>query len=114
MVIDVGEKVHVIERRRFDGDIRRHVCGVVDRSDDTAVRITGYEFIYDSGLSGYIRGQRARTRTVPLGAAGYVVNVIPPDTVIESVRYESDESGRLRVTDGDSFNLDINEFGRLR
>lgn len=113
MLLDIGDKVHVIERRMFDGDVRRHFFGTVERVDTPAMRITGYVYIYDSNSSAYVRGKELRTRLIPLAASGFVINVAPSETNVEDVRYE-EQGGRLTVTDGGSFSLDINEFGRLR
>lgn len=112
-LLDVGDKVHVIERRQFDSDVRRHFFGGVERVDSQAMRITGYVFVYDPGSSSYVRAAKPRTRVIPLGSAGFVINVAPSETDPEAVRY-LEQHGRLTVTDGGSFVLDINEFGRLR
>ena len=50
---------------------------------------------------------------IPLGSAGFVINVAPNETDPVDVRYV-EQHGRLTVTDGGSFSLDINEFGRMR
>ena len=113
MLLDIGDKVHVIERRQFDSDVRRHFFGVVERVDVSAMRISGYVFVYDPGTSSYVRGNTLRTRVITLGSSGFVINVAPTETVLEDVRYV-EKHGRLTVTDGGSFNLDINEFGRMR
>ena len=113
MLLDIGEKVHVIERRMFESNVRRHFFGVVDRVDATAIRVTGYVFVYDSGMSGYVRGAELRTRIIPLATTGFVVNIAPAETDVEKVRYV-EKNGRLIVTDDGPFSLDINEFGRFR
>lgn len=113
MVVEVGEYVHVVERRQFDSDLRRHFVGRVDQVEGSAMRATGYTFVYDSGVTRYVRAAKRRTRVIALNSSGLVINIAPPDTQIEDVRYE-DRNGRLVVTDGASFNLDINEFGRNR
>jgi hypothetical protein len=113
MLLDVGDKVHVIERRQFDTDVRRHFFGIVERVDASAMRLTGYVFVYDPGSSSYVRGTTPRTRVIALGSAGFVINVAPQETQLEDVRY-IEKQGRLTVTDGGSFALDINEFGRMR
>ena len=113
MLLDIGDKVHVIERRLFDADVRRHFFGVVERVDMSAMRITGYVFVYNSGTSSYVRGPQPRTRVIPLAASGFVINVAPSETNVEDVRYV-DQNGRLTVTDGGAFGLDINEFGGSR
>jgi hypothetical protein len=113
MVVDPGEKIHVIERRRFESDPRRHFFGVVDRSDGAVVRVTGYIFVYDSGSSTYVRSDKPRTRLISLTSSGLIINVVPGDVEVDAVRY-SDDEGRLELTDGAGFSLDINEFGRFR
>ena len=113
MVLDVGEKIHVMERRRFESDLRRHFLGVVEAVGALSIRATGYAFVYDPGSSTYIRMTEQRTRLIPLGAAGVIINVLPPESALEEARYE-EEHGRLVVTDGSAFKLDINEFGRHR
>lgn len=113
MPLTAGDKVHVIERRRFDTDLRRHFVGVVEASTDVAFRAAGYVFVYDPSSSTYVRLERRRTRIMPLASDGIIINVVPPDTDIEATRYD-DTSGRLVVTDGGTFRLDVNEFGRNR
>jgi len=113
MLVDIGEKVHIVERRSFQSDVRRHFFGRVDRVDSAAIRVTGYVFVFDSSSSKFVRIDAPRTRLIPLATAGYVINVAAAETDVEDVRYvESD--GRLKATDGGAFNLDINEFGVLR
>jgi hypothetical protein len=114
VLIDIGDKVHVIERRLFDGDVRRHFFGEVERVDGTAMRVTGYAFLYDVGSTRYVRSANRRTRIIPLAASGFILNVAPGDTQVDKVRYEESPDGRLTVTDGGGFRLDINEFSRLR
>jgi len=113
-MIDIGEKVHIIERRLFDGDVRRHFFGEVERVENAAMRVTGYAFLYDAGSTKYVRSANRRTRIIPLASSGFILNVAPAGTQVEKVRYEENSEGRLTVTDGGSFSLDINEFSRLR
>ena len=49
MILQPGEKVHVVERRSFDTDIRRHFVGAVEDVDISAFRATGYAFFDDVG-----------------------------------------------------------------
>ena len=113
MLIETGERVHIIERRRFDTDVRRHFFGVVDRVDGLAIRTTGYSFVYDSSATTFVRHDAPRTRVIPL-TADLIVTIAPPGTNPEDVRYDFSEAGKLTVTDGGAFSLDINEFGRFR
>ena len=113
MLLDIGDKVHVIERRMFDSDVRRRFFGVVERVDASTMRRTGYVHVYDSSSSTYVRCLEPRTRVIPLVASGLVINVAPHETNVEDVQYV-ERDGRLIVTDGGSFSFDINEFGRRR
>ena len=113
MLVDIGDKVHVTERRMFESDVRRHFFGTVERVDASAMRTTGYVYVYDSSSSTYVRGKETRTRVLPLASSGFTINIAPSDTNVDDVRYV-EQNGRLTMTDGGSFALDINEFGRLR
>ncbi len=113
MFLEAGAKVHVIERRLFEGDVRRHFVGEIEGADVMAARVRGFVFVHDSTSSTWIRGSEWRTRIIPIGSSGFVINVLPDDTNIDDMRYE-EVGGRLTVTDGESLRLDINEFGRLR
>ena len=113
MLIEIGERVHIIERRRFETDVRRHFFGVVDGVDGLAIRTTGYSFVYDSSATTFVRHDAPRTRVIAL-TSDLIVNIAPPETNPEDVRYDFSEAGKLTVTDGGAFSLDINEFGRFR
>ena len=113
MFLEPGDKVHVIERRLFESDVRRHFVGEVQGIDVMAMRVRGFVFVYDSTASTWVRGSESRTRIIPIGSSGFVINVVSRDTHIDDVRYEEID-GRLTVTDSRAFRLDINEFGRLR
>lgn len=113
MPLAAGDKVHVIERRHFDTDLRRHFVGVVEVVTEVAFRASGYVFVYDPGTSSYARLETRRTRIIPTSSAGIIINVVSPETDIEATRYD-DSSGRLVVTDGGALRLDVNEFGRNR
>lgn len=113
MLLDIGEKVHVIERRLFETDVRRHFFGVIERVEATAIRVTGYFFVYDSSSTTFVRGHEQRTRVMPLATSDLIINVAPSETNLEDVRYV-DDGGKLVVTDGGAFRLDINEFGLFR
>ncbi len=92
MVIDVGEIVHVIDRRGFEADLRRHFVGVVEQVDKLALRVVGYAFIYDTSDSTFIRRDEKRTRVIPL-TSGLIINVAPPDRPRERAL----RSGRKRT-----------------
>lgn len=113
MVINKGEKTHIIRRRNFVDDPRRHFLGEVKEANGQVVRLEGYVFVFNTSKNEYFKKIQKRTTIIDLGDSGYVVNIIPIDINIEQLAYENDEKN-LVVTDGKSFSLDINEFGISR
>ena len=110
--IEVGDKVHVITRRLFEGDLRWHFAGEVTAVAGVLQEISGYSFVFNKGANEYRRRPELRTRIFSLGQADFIVNKIPGDVALESLAYRIVD-GRLVITDGKAFALDINEFGHL-
>lgn len=113
MIVEIGEKIHIMARRRFEQDIRRHFVGTVLTSDGSVVRTEGYTFVFDANKDNYDKRPEERTRIFDLSDSGYVVNIIPKETVLEKVIYKLSDR-RLVVTDEKTFSLDVNEFGPMR
>jgi len=109
-VLTVGEKVHVITRRLFAEDLRRHFVGKIVAVTNHLIRVEGYAFVFHAGLNEYRKRPDMRTRIFSLTDAENIVNVIPEGVEIESLQYEF-VNQRLVVTDQAGFSLDINEFG---
>lgn len=42
MLLKQNEKLHIVERRLFNDDLRRHFIGEVVECSDSAVRVTGF------------------------------------------------------------------------
>ena len=107
-----GDKLHIITRRLFHEDVRRHFAGEVVSASDELFEIQGYTFVFHSGTNEYRKRPEIRTRIFSLADAGHIVNKIPREVDIASLEYRVVES-RLVVTDSSGFVLDINEFGLL-
>lgn len=108
-LVQPGERIHVIERRLFSGDVRRHFVGEVEARTQQALRVKGYLFVYDSGASGFVRKPELRTRLIPLDNR-VIINVLPEAISVEEIGYTHDAEGNLTLTDGSGFELDISEF----
>jgi len=108
-----GEKYHIVTRRWFPEDIRRHFVGEVIGGTDGLVEIQGYSFIFHPGTNEFRRRPELRTRVLSLGDAGHIVTKLPREVVVESLEYQVVNTG-LVVTDGEGFSLDIHEFGPQR
>ena len=63
-----GEKVRIVFRRLFSGDVRRHFVGVVQTAFGDSVRVEGYAFVYNEGRNEYERKPELHTRIVSLSS----------------------------------------------
>lgn len=111
MVLSDGDKIVVITRRRFENDLRRHFIGEVLVASQTAIRVRGYQFVYDNLLSEFVKGEGLLTRIYPLIDAGLVFNVLPTEVVLEEVRYAITDNKQHVITDGKTFEISVSEFG---
>jgi hypothetical protein len=110
-VLCPGEKIHVINRRNFDKDARRHFVGVVESYEGGIARASGYVFVVDDlNKHMFVKRPELRIKLIPISVGAVIVNVIPESTDIEQVHYELKDGG-LHVTDGQSWGMDIKEFG---
>lgn len=111
MVIELGEKLHVIYRSLYDKSNRRHFVGEVRATDRSLCRLEGWFFVYDERKTEFVRIGEKRTIIVDAASSGLVVNVIERNAVLDAVRYRYVAGSGLVATDGRSFSLNINEFG---
>jgi len=112
MILDVGEKVHIVERRYFADDIRRHLVGEIVRSSDNAIRVKGYVWVFDE-MKGFVRKPEVRERVI-YPSDRSTINIIPKEVDLGELKYAISPREGLIVTDGKKFNLSINEFGPMR
>ena len=47
MLLNKGEKLHVIVRRNFENDLRRRFVGEVQKSTDLTALLEGYAFAFN-------------------------------------------------------------------
>jgi len=110
MILDVGEKVHIIEKRKFAEDVRRHFIGEVTRCTDSSLRVKGYAWIFDRMQSMYTRHPEKRERIISL-EGDLIINLLPQDVIVTDIRYVKDPEKGLVVMEGKRPILAINEFG---
>ncbi|MBI1374060.1 MAG: hypothetical protein GC159_15170 [Phycisphaera sp.] len=107
-VLSAGEVVHVVCRRRFADDVRRHMVGEVMFVDNGVARIDAFLFVYDRSTGHFIRRPRM-DRVVALTDSANVVTILPPRIDVESLDY-AEGGPKLTLTDGGDFEMDISEF----
>jgi len=110
MLIEKGEKLHLIARRRFDTDLRRHFIGEVLEAGETAVRARGFVFVLDRNTNQYIKRPGERVRIISLVDAGNIINLLPAEADLAQAEYSQSYERRLIIGDGKTFSLDVNEF----
>lgn len=114
MILKPGEKIHVIARRLFEGEVRRHFVGVVKDANERTARLEGYVFVFDGGRNEFVRKEDRRVKLVSIGESGFIMNVLPDDVCIDDLQYVQNQDGKTVVSDGKGFTLDVNEFGANR
>lgn len=111
MIIEVGEKLHIIYRALCDKSNRRHFVGEVLAVDGMLCRMRGYFFVYDERKTEFFRIEETRTILVGLADSGIICNVIDASVRIEDVRYRYAAGIGLVATDDKAFAMNVNEFG---
>ncbi|MFH2104700.1 MAG: hypothetical protein ABII72_00490 [Parcubacteria group bacterium] len=111
-LLKVGDKLHIIERRYFENDPRRHFIGEVLGVGENSIRAKGYVWIFDGSKNEFTKRPTPRDRVIGLGSR-LVINVLPEEVNLDNIKY-IDEDGRLVATDGENLHLDINEFSASR
>ena len=109
-IVTIGDKLHVITRRAFEDDVRRHFMGEVVGNTGTLCELEGHAVVFDAGRNEWIRQPELRKRIVSLAEAGHIVNRIPRSVDLGRLEYRFVD-GELVVGDGADFELNINEFG---
>lgn len=106
-----GEKIHVMHRRRFEKDLRRHFVGQVKAYEHGVARVAGYVFVIDDLTKHlFVKRPDRRVKLVPIASGDVIVNVIPDEVDLEQVTYELRDR-TLWVTDGSRWEMDLKEFG---
>jgi hypothetical protein len=110
-VLAVGDKLHIITRRLFANDVHPHFVCEISAVEGATFRAEGYSFVFDSGTNSFIKHPVLRTRLFSLSDAGHIINVIPSAVDLNALEYHV-AGGRLAISDGRGFSLEINEFGQ--
>jgi hypothetical protein len=113
MILEQGEKVHIVERRHLEDDIRRHMTGEVLKCSERAIRLKGYVWVFDSTNGRFVQKPEMRERVVCMGDR-LIINVLPVEADLEATQYVTDPQKGLQVTDKKSFSLEITEFSPMR
>ena len=112
-VLNEGEKIHVITRRYYHEQARRHFVGTVRAFEAGIARVEGYVFVHNPSADEFQRRPEVRTRIIGVFEAEHIVNVLPADLDLSALKYKKLDA-RVFVTDGLHFSLEVSEFGSRR
>lgn len=104
MILKIGEKVHVLNRKQFEDDYTRHFIGVVEDCEGDLMRGVGFLFALECATNKYIKYPTPRTRIIHMGD-NVVVNVIPQHVDIDKITYTQAPNGDVIVSDGSEWSL---------
>jgi len=111
MIIEKGEKIHVMYRALYENSTRRHFLGEVKMTEGAICRLEGFVFFYDQKTTEFIRKPEKRTTIIDLSESGYIANIIDPEINLDNAIYKYAQGIGLIATDNKGFSLNINEFG---
>lgn len=109
MILQKGEKVHIIHRRNYEKDRHRHFIGVVDEYEQGVARVTGHVYTVDAGKFAFVKREEVRTRIVSVISGDVLLNILPPKVDLSKIVYKQERKA-VRVTDGSDWHLDLSEF----
>lgn len=109
MILQKGEKIHVIHRRHYEKDHHRHFIGVVEDYDQGVARATGHVYTVDPVRFSFVRRAEPRTRLISIVSGDVLVNIIPEKVVLDKIVYKQERKA-VRVTDGSDWHLDLSEY----
>lgn len=111
MIVEKGNKVHIVYRALYENSTRRHFIGEIIEAEGALCRLEGFAFIYDIKSTTYIKKPEKRTTIADLGESGYIVNIVNSAVNVDKVSYKYLKDVGLVATDNENFVLNINEFG---
>lgn len=109
MILQKGEKVHVIHRRVYEKDHHRHFVGVIEAYEGGVARVSGNVYTVDPVKFTFLRRPERRTRIISLISGDLLVNVLPATVDLDKIVYKQERKA-VRVTDGSDWYLDISEY----
>lgn len=99
MILSAGEKILVVSRPLFNGDLRRNFVGEVQEVLGPLARVSGYAFVYDANVNDFVKREDERVRIFSLVDATLMIVILPDETDVPSVRHEI-RAGERYITDG--------------
>lgn len=109
-VVQIGEKLHISNKRMFSGAARRTFIGEVTAVHGTVARLEGWLFIFNSNMNEHDRKSRKQTRIIDIANGWNHVSVLPSEIRLENPAYQTID-GAMSITDGLRLRMEVTEAG---
>jgi hypothetical protein len=105
----VGEKIHIVERRQFDSDLRRHFIGEVEYCSDHHLKIKGKLFVYNATSKVFERIEPSRFR-IYANDNNIGITILPQDFDLPTAVYKRIPY-KLLFCDANGFEMELGDIG---
>ncbi|WP_455379645.1 hypothetical protein [Petrachloros mirabilis] len=115
MLLKEGDKILIAHRRLFEKDVLRFFIGEVQAYDAGLVKATGHSYVRDPMGGQVVEKAEKRTKILSLSSGTFIVYQLPDGIVLNALKF-SELEGRLALTDGEGFTMNLTETthsGRL-
>jgi hypothetical protein len=109
MLLKEGDKILVAHRRLFEKDELRYFIGRIDAYEAGIAKTTGHSFLRDIMSGRLIEKAEQRTKILSLSSGTYIIYQLPDRVAIEALKFVLSD-GRLSLTDGMGFTMNLSEF----
>jgi hypothetical protein len=113
MILKVGDKILVAQRRLFPRDQPRFFIGRVDAYESGIVKATGHTFARDLLTGDMLEKADARTKLISLSSGTLIVYQLPDQIALEKLDFFA-VNGCLTLSDGQGFVMNLSEFRYAR
>lgn len=108
MLLNEGDTVFVAHRRLFEKDEVRFFVGRVDAYEAGIVKVTGRSYVRDVMRGQMIEKEEQRTKILSLSSGTLLVYQLPQAVVLDALQFVDNE-GRISLTDGRDFTMNLAE-----
>ena len=108
-MLNIGDKVVVFHRRRFDEDHLRFFIGSVNEFDAGLASVVGHAWIQEVHRGACHRKPDMRTQLVPLGSGDIIIYRLAKLVELDDLSVEYGTGGMSVLTDGGDFRMDITD-----
>ena len=109
MILDAGDKVLIVHRRLFEQDRIRLFIGNVQAYDNGIVKVSGHTWMEDFKTQKCFEKEGLRTKIFSISSGTLIVYQIPEEVHLPQLAFEKDTDGKLWLTDGLRFKIDLTE-----